>query len=390
MMTQIKVKSQGGRMALIPATGRALVIYGPEPPVGSAISEFVLDGVPIRCGFAEVPAPPFDPDEMPRAVLLRKRGFSFNYRDRALALATALRAPPGRFATLGSDFVAEVLACGAAVTEFAPGDRVIANAAYPDSGEAGVMPGVPVNSASREYQVLPAAKLMRAPPAMSDEVAAGFTIGAQTAAGMVRRVDPPAGAPVLVTAARSNTALFVIAALRRRGVTIHASTTSELDHDRLRAMGVAAIPRPRHAPERPLSFTGDPAVREVMAQGGYAAVFDPFADLHLPAASEVLRSFGTYVTCGLEDQRSALLPSRATPRMRGAPILGAMLLKNLTLMGNCLGSTADLASALAAHAAGEWRVAVDSVHDDTGDAAGFLHRCWVAPDRFGKVVFLYR
>jgi NADPH:quinone reductase-like Zn-dependent oxidoreductase len=377
-------------MTRIPATGRALVIHGPEPPVGSAVSEFVLDGVPIRCGFAEVPAPPFDPGAMPRAVLLRKRGFSFNYRDRALALATALRGPPGRFAVLGSDFVAEVLACGAAVTEFAPGDRVIGNAAYPDSGETGVKPGVPVNSASREYQVLPAAKLMRIPPAMPDAVAAGFTIGAQTAASLVRRVDPPAGAPVLVTAARSNTALFVIAALRRRGVTIHASTTSDLHHDRLCALGVAAIVRPQRMLGGFLRFTGDAGLSQVMGQGGYAAVFDPFADLHLPAAVEVLRTGGTYATCGLEDQRSALLPGRATPVMPGTQVIGGIVAKNLTLMGNCLGRTEDLAGAVAAQAAGEWSVAVDSVHHDTGDAAAFLHRSWLAADRFGKVVFLYR
>jgi NADPH:quinone reductase-like Zn-dependent oxidoreductase len=377
-------------MISLPATGRALIVHGPEPPAGSALGELVLDGVAIRCGFTEVPAPRFDPAATPRGVLLRKRGFSVNYRDRALALATALRAPPGRFAVLGSDFVAEVLACGAAVQEFAPGDRVIGNAAFPASGEAGVRPGVPVNSASREFQVLPAAKLMRIPATMPDEVAAGFTIGAQTAASMVRRADPPAGAPVLVTAARSNTALFLIAALRRRGVALHASTTSERHHDRLRALGVAAILRPRGTPGQPLRFLQDPAAWEVMGQGGYAAVFDPFADLHLPGAVEVLRAGGAYVTCGIEDQRSALVPETAPPGMRVSEILGGIIARNLTLLGNCLGTTEDLAAAVAAQAAGTLTATLDSVRRDTGDAAGFLHRSWLAPDRFGKVVFLYR
>jgi NADPH:quinone reductase-like Zn-dependent oxidoreductase len=179
-----------------------------------------------------VPTPRFDPQAEPRSVLLRKRGFSLNYRDRGIALQIAKHQSEGDFFPIGSDFVAEVLACGSDVTELSPGDRVIPDSAYPNSGEPGVRGGIPVNSASREFQVIPAVKLMRIPPAMSDAVAAGFTIGAQTAMAMERRVDAPAGGAVLVTSARSNTALFSIAALRRRNLQIHAATRSDQCADR--------------------------------------------------------------------------------------------------------------------------------------------------------------
>ena len=66
-----------------------------------------------------------------------------------------------------------------------------------------------------------------------------------------------------------------------------------------------------------------------------------------------------------------------------------VMVNNLQIIGNCLGLTEDLERALAAHSAGHFPVIVDSVFSD-GDAAGFLDRTYNAPDRFGKVVYLYR
>jgi hypothetical protein len=65
------------------------------------------------------------------------------------------------------------------------------------------------------------------------------------------------------------------------------------------------------------------------------------------------------------------------------------LTRNLVIHGNCLGSTQDLARAVADHAAGLFRIPLDGVFDDPADAQEFVHRSWSAPDRLGKVVFLY-
>lgn len=374
-----------------PAAGRALVVYGPEAPSVPEMSELVLEGIPLRIAFGHVPPPTFDPKTQARSVLLRKIGFSLNYRDRVIALELALRAPAGSFMPLGSDFVAEVLACGDAVTELSPGDRVIPDSAYPDAGEPGAVAGIPVNTASREFQVLPAVKLMRIPATISDAVAASLTIGAQTAASIVRRVDPAPGSAVLVTSARSNTSLFVIAALRARAVRIHAATRSAADDERLRALGVSELVRSVPGPGGLPNFANAPACKRVLKEeGGYAAVIDPFVDLHLQAAVEVLGYFGKYISCGMADQHTGRTGGSRGPSLDPDFILTQMLNKGLCLIGNCLGLTEDLAGAVADCAAGRLEVIVDSVHHDESDAAAFLHRTWLAPDRFGKVAFLYQ
>lgn len=325
---------------------------------------------------------------------MRKRGFSLNYRDRALILGMALRAPAGSFVALGSEFVGEIVACGAEAGGLRPGDRVIANNAYPDSGVPGVLGGIPGNRLSKELEVLHAAKLVRIPDNMSDAEAAGFSIGAQTTFSMVRKLALAPDAAVLVTGGRANTSLFAIHALRAqdfgRSVAIYASTTSQHSETRLRELNIADVVR--IDPSAP-SFIDAPAVQRVMRErGGFDAVIDPFFDVHLIPAVQVLKPGGRYVTCGLYDQTAHLFPQQeraAPPPSAAMNVMSRVMIANLQIIGNCLGSTDDLERALAAYMAGRFPVIVDSVFTD-GDAAGFLDRTYNAPERFGKVVYLYR
>jgi len=374
----------------LPEIGRALVVYGPGVPGDVDTFEYEFESVAVHCAFGMVPTPRFDPQAEPRSVLLRKRGFSLNYRDRGIALQIAKHQSEGDFFPIGSDFVAEVLACGSDVAELSPGDRVIPDSAYPNSRELGVRGGIPVNSASREFQVIPAVKLMRIPPAMSNAVAAGFTIGAQTAMAMERRVDAPAGDAVLVTSARSNTALFSIAALRRRNLQIHAATRSDQCADRLRELGVDAVLQPQVGADGLPHFASNPECQRVLSErGGYAAVIDPFFDIYMLASLEVLKTSGAYVTCGRADQSSHLTGAQKRSEPPISAVMSQALTRNLVIHGNCLGSTQDLARAVADHAAGLFRIPLDRVFDDPADAQEFVHRSWSAPDRLGKVVFLY-
>ncbi len=323
-------------------------------------------------------------------VLVRKHGFSLNYRDRAYVLGSALNAPVGSFAVLGSEFVGEVLDCGPE-SGFRPGDRVIPNGAFP-SEIAGVPAGLPGNMQSKELQVVHAAKLIRIPASMRDVEAAGFTIGAQTTFSMVRKLALAPGSAVLVAGGRANTSLFVINALRAQEfdppVEVYVSTTSQRSAEALRALGVAGVIR--IDPDKP-SFEDSPVVQQVLRErGGFDAVIDPFYDIHLPASVQVLRQGGRYITCGLYDQTGRLVPNQRQfepPPVKG--LMSRVMTYNLQIIGNCLGSTGDLERALAAHEAGRFPVIVDSVFSD-GDAAGFLNRTYNAPERFGKVVYLYR
>ena len=152
-------------------------------------------------------------------------------------MRAATNLPDQNFYAFGSDFVAEVLTVGSKVDGLQPGDRVINNNQYPDSGVAGLLPGVPTNHSSKELQVFHQAKLLKIPDSISDEMAAGFSIGAQTAYSMLRKLDVRPGENILVTAAKSKTSLFVINALKHRGVNVYATSTSRKFEEKLLAMG---------------------------------------------------------------------------------------------------------------------------------------------------------
>jgi hypothetical protein len=89
----------------------------------------------------------------------------------------------------------------------------------------------------------------------------------------------------------------------------------------------------------------------------------------------------------LEDRSSHDIGAPRTRAGDLAGIVSTMMWSNLTLMRNCLGSTADLAHAVEEHMAERLFVQMDSVFTD--DAVGFLARTDLAPDRFGKVTFAY-
>ena len=375
---------------------RSLAVFGSRFVTRS--TTFTLAGMAVNCAITKTVAPRFDPSDPAQAslVLVRIRGFSVNYRDRAIILyiLTRLRkVRRGSFIAIGSDFVGEVIEVGSAVTSLKPGDRVIGNAAYPHSGAPGIAAGVPINWASQEFQILHQVKLAKVPVAISDEVAACFTIGAQTSFCMVRRLTLAKGDHVLVTAGGSNTSLFVAHALRRLPVDITVATTSRSHVKKLRALGVDNVLLVDRG--RP-SFINHRSVRRLLAErGGFDAVVDPFFDLYLGPAVEVLRAYGRYITCGLYRQHS--LDRRSSSRMkpRKQPDMSAVMLRalnmNLQIIGNCLGSDRDLREAISAHAAGEFPVIVDSVFVNPGsDESAFLHRSYNARDRFGKVAFLYR
>ena len=194
-------------------------------------------------GVIDTTEPAFDPDAPAQAdqVLLKVRAFSCNYRDKNLIFKMTTKGPQTSFYVLGSEFCGEVVAAGARVTDFRPGDRVIGNGQYPHSGIEGVRGGLPTNHGSKEYQVLHQAKLLKIPASMSDDVAAAFPIGAQTTYSMIRKLHLQPGERVLVTAAKSNTSLFAINALRQYDVQVYATTTSMAFADELTKMGVQEV-----------------------------------------------------------------------------------------------------------------------------------------------------
>jgi NADPH:quinone reductase-like Zn-dependent oxidoreductase len=312
--------------------------------------------------------------------------FSCNYRDRALILYVNEKLAATEWRCIGSDFVGEVIAVGAGVKRLRVGDRVIPNDAYPDSGTAGAPPGLATTFASRRHLVLHEGKLLAAPPEMPDEVAAAFSLGAQTAYSMVRKLQLVRGARVLLTAANSNTSLFAANALKKHGVAVCAlSTSSPADRDWGR-LGVTSLIRV-NPPAEPLHE--HPAIKELVQAGGVDAVIDPYGDVYLGAIVGLMKQGARYVTCGLRDPyAAAAAKEEGRHGLSLGDVLAHAVVRNLTLMGNCLGQTKDLVEAIDDYRSGTFAVQVDSTY--RGDRiAAFLDRTYNSRERFGKVVYHY-
>jgi NADPH:quinone reductase-like Zn-dependent oxidoreductase len=360
-------------------------------PSHHIVQAMQIEGVNVFCGLIHTEDPKFDGNALENIwkVLVKKRAFSCNYRDKNLILKTAVNTPEDRFYTVGSDFVGEVVALGAEVAEFQVGDRVIGNNSHPDSGVIGLPPGIPTNNASKEYQSFHQAKLLKIPPQMSDESAAAFSIGGQTAYSMIRKLEIKPGANILVTAAKSNTSLFAIAALKHHNVNLYATSTSLRFEQELKAMGVKQLIQVNQEDD---DWLTSKQMRQVYHEiGGFNYIIDPFFDLHI---GKVISLFvpgvgGKYITCGFYDQYSKFTGKNF--EYHGLPfnqILATMMINNIHLIGNCLGTTQDLQQAIQDCANGRFCVVVDSVFKGN-QIRDFFQRTYNAKDRFGKVIYCY-
>lgn len=359
------------------------------------VQSFELNRFSVTTGLLQTIDTPFDAASPAFAdkVLVRKRAFSCNYRDKALLLKAKHKLDhlaerdELRFFTLGSEFAAEVLVVGNQVQNLAPGDRVVGNGNYPHSGYEGVRPGLPTNHGSKELEVFHYSKLVKIPEMMTDVVAASFPIGGQTTYSMIRRLNLQEGEKVLVTAATSNTSLFAISALKNVPVEVYAVTTRDTYVDRLKELGadgVFVVPRGLK------SLAREKVIFEhIKIQGLFNAVIDPFFDVYLGQVVDVMDLGARYITCGMYEQPHVgdeetvkQLPNNLNH------IMSMTMMKNLQLIGNCIGNTEDLDRAIADYAAGKLEVVIDSVYQQHQESQ-FFDRSFNDPQRFGKVVYRY-
>lgn len=372
---------------------KSLVVFGAQPAswLGGtqAPQSVTVDGITVGCGVVRTNRMPFDRTDPANArmVRIRVRALSCNYRDKGIVFG--LRAvPSNRFTAIGSEFVAEVVGVGPEVVGLAPGDRVVPDQHYTGKGidDEGVAEGVITNQGSREYQTYHFKRLVRVPDAMPSEVAAGFSLNAQTAYSMVRRLGVERGMKVLVTAAGSNTSLFLIGALRARDAEVYVTTSTERFVPRLEALGVAGVLRVDRGEH---GFRKDDRVTAFARDlGGFDHVADPFYDLHLEKAVELLKPFGKYITCGLAGQNPNSKRAAGVEPVAANRVMTLVILKNLSIVGNCIGVHDDLRLALKDYSDGRLRTVVDSVHGET-ESRAFLDRTFNDRERFGKVVFRY-
>ncbi|MEC5144654.1 zinc-binding alcohol dehydrogenase family protein [Chitinophaga sp. 212800010-3] len=344
-----------------------------------------LHGQPIHFALIERPEPAFDPHKQTDHVLVQKKAFSCNYRDIAYMILAQQKINEAgkeiKFRPIGSEFCGVVVETGNDVTHLKKGDRVIPNAFYP-SPHPKVAAGVATNCASNEYEIFHAEKLVSIPNVMQDEIGAAFTIGAQTAYAMIDRLQINENGRILITGVNSSTSLFVLNMLHGLGFrNISGICRNDQFIPRLRALGLNNIFLiPAQSKD---SLIDIPAIREdIIRHGRFDYVIDPFADSNLLKCLSVMAMNGKYIYCGISDQ------VKFSEQIINSSHFQHILTANISIIGNCLGSSEHLEKSIKLFEQQKLPVLLDEVIEN--DIARFFERSFVARDKFGKVVFKYR
>lgn len=319
-------------------------------------------------------------------VFVKKSSVSLNYRIISILLKASEyleHNASSQFFPIGSEFCGTVVNVGVDVKEFQIGDRVIGNGNYPYSDFSNELPGIPTNGASKELEAFHFSKLIKIPKSMGDEVGAAFMIGAQTSYGMIRRANILPGQTVLVLASTSNTSLFLTKILTSMGCDVHCQTTNPTSTEKLSRLDVKKIflttSKNDLSPESELGTYS----RRI---NGFDAIFDPFCDIYFHKAVHLLKTSGTYLTCGIHDQSGVDANEFSLADIKS--VYATLILRNITFIGNCLGNTKDLESAIHDCAGNKWTPQIDSVFTYEKVSA-FLERTFIPNDRFGKVILSY-
>lgn len=337
--------------------------------------------VDILFGTVELEQPFFDTEDPKNHeyVLVRVSAFSCNYRDKAILLENynKIKGSERLFVPFGSEFSAKIVSVGRDVNEFKVGDSVMSDCSYPASGKQGVLPGVATNFASLGWLRLHKQKVIKIPESLSDNEAACFSLGSQTASAMIRRsgILESGGTP-LVFSARSHTSLFIIQQLLSHGITPICLTTSKWSDKEKKLISPSRV--------QSLNSTENDIVNQKITH-----VFDPFFDMNIGYALYYLQTGGSYVTCGLRDQHPLL--SSKTPIDAEAMVRGALemsIVKNVSILGNCLGSREDLERAIQLQNRTGTRIIIDQEYQ-LENGVDFVQRSFFESSRFGKCVLIY-
>jgi len=355
---------------------------------------FAIEDITVVCRHTECPDPVFDPNDRRNEhhVLVRVRAFSCNYRDLAMAYYLLKSGENGVRSPFGSEFSGEVVAIGLGVKTLTPGDIVTGDYSYPSPRSIqgvdtmDVLPGVPTNKASCQLAVFHEAKLCKVPTGVRVETAAAFALNAQTVYAMVRRLSLSPDDSVLVTAGRSNVALFAMQLLSLMKIRTVTVTTSPSSVPKLQEMGHAQVVLVERPVDNLLSY---PVLRRIVRDtNGFAGVVDPLSDVYLLPVLDLMRAGGRYITCGAACQLPRVRENH--PEVSGGMtrLHDRILSKNISVMGNCIGESEDIDRAMADLSEGSMGVLVDSTHEQGGEM-DFFERTFFDTDRFGKVIYKF-
>ena len=354
----------------------------------SFFDEFLIDEHKLTVSLLEVPDPDFTSLFTSHSVVVKVQAFSCNYRDRSLMhyLGEQCIALSGNqkyfYSPVGSEFVGQVVKVGSEVRSLRPGDRVMSDNSYPFKPD-GSIGGVSTNFASQRLLLLSEHQLIKVPDTMSDEVAAAFSLSAQTAYSMVRKADLKDGDNVLITALTSNTSLAIVERLKscNANINIYGMSSKAISLRKyIKEWGLKDIYLP--------PFLQDDQFGENdCIDKKFDVIFDPFIDLYFMDLLNHINFNSKYIFCGFYQQHPSYKGMKVLPRNSLSTIYGSCIMYNISLIGNCLGGREDLEKALSDFSDGRFCMNIDSVY--TGNQLVEFFQKSFLKERIGKVVYKY-
>lgn len=217
-----------------------------------------------------------DPAPGPGEVLVRIRATCLNYRDYMNVMGIkGVTGPIPRIPC--SDGAGEVVAVGAGVSQFSPGDRVVCPfmpswlAGEYSQAHASRALGGAVDGLLRELAAIPAESLLRIPDYLSTEEAATLPCAAVTAWDALHcRGGLKAGETVLILGT-GGVSVFALQFAKLAGARVLATTSSDDKAARLLALGADAVHNYKTDPDWDkwaLEQTGGLGVDKVIEIGG--------------------------------------------------------------------------------------------------------------------------
>lgn len=355
-----------------------------ENPLKNQI--ITIGGYDISFGLIESEIPQFNLELNPYKILLKKIAFSCGYRDIAMcgiiydSCLNNSKNDNYVCSGFGSEFVGEIIAVGNKVSNLNIGDKVVPNCAYPEKRLRSNQ-GIPTSFSSEFYSILDEEQLIKIPPNFDVKMAAAVSITGQTVYSIIRRADIKMGQSVIIAAASSNTSLFAMETLKNSDLNIIGITSSYDKINVLKKLGYTDVV---------ISPQIDPLPLQNLTRqfGGFDLVIDPFSDLYLNRIIDYMNLFSKYFTCGVYRQNKAMYKTDMENVELGLDFINKMIAKNVSIIGNCLGSTKDLENAINDIMEGHTKIIIDSIF--TGDKYGdFLKKSFSGKNRLGKVVYIY-
>lgn len=316
-----------------------------------------------------------EPSPGPGEVLVRVIAAGLNYRDlMVLRGHYGSELPESRIPL--SDGVGEVIALGEGVTDFAPGDRVIAphfltwldDGAYSPAVFAQDV-GVSADGWLAERIVLPAAAALKVPDAVSDTTAASLAVvGATVWHAMIAFGGAREGSLVLAQGT-GGVSIFALLLAKALGARFAITSSSDVKLDRARALGADLTINYRDRPD------WGTALLEATGGRGADVVVDT---LGFAALGETLAASAPNVRIG------TLGALAGTPQDTASASQGALIGKNAAIKGIASGSRAMLEKALEVVA--EHAIAMPVDHEFAFADAPAAFACLDDGRHFGKVV----